>query len=259
MRATNATMTILLRAFVFSWLLVAAAGSASAQSASDALSASQVAIACGPSPALVAAPSGGMRILGAQDTLPRALFGPRDLVVVSGGTRAGVQLGQQYFTREAFAFGRYASTRQRSVHTTGWLRIVAVNDTTAIGLVDVACDGVLTGDYLEPFVAPAATADNQRADTSGDLDFSSLGRVIFGNQERRIGATGDFMLIDRGSAQGVAPGARFAVYRGLRTSGLPLVAIGEGVIVSTANTTSLMRITTTRDAIERGDYVVPRK
>jgi len=241
-------------------VLFAGGGAVSAQSPSDALSASQIAVACGPSSAPSGAPSrGDLRILGAQDSQPRALFGPRDLVVVNGGTQAGLQLGQEYFVRQPVVFGRYSRDRLRTVHTTGWVRIVAVNDTTAIALVDVVCDGVATGNYLEPFVAPAALLDSQRADSPGDLDFLSLGRVLFGDQERWIGGIGDFMLIDRGSAQGVAPGTRFAVYRDLGTAGVPLAAVGEGVIVSTADTTSLLRITTARDAIESGDYVVPRK
>ena len=42
----------------------------------------------------------------------------------------------------------------QTIHTTGWLRIVAVNDTTAIAQIEHVCDGVIAGDYLEPFVAP---------------------------------------------------------------------------------------------------------
>jgi len=54
-------------------------------------------------------------------------------------------------------------------------------------------------------------------------------------------------------------GRRVAVYRDLRSTGVPLTAIGEGVIVAMSDGTPMMRITSTRDAIQSGDYVVPHR
>jgi hypothetical protein len=39
---------------------------------------------------------------------------------------------------------------------------------------------------------------------------------------------------------------------------LPLASIGEGVVVTTGETMSVLRIVSARDAVYRGDYVVPR-
>jgi hypothetical protein len=239
-------------------VVVACAGGIHAQSEPRTLSASALAIACAPTLALTPAPEGALRIVGSQDSAPRSLFGPRELVVVDGGAQAGVQLGQEYFIRRQFAFGGPSRSRPQLLHTTGWLRIVAVNDTTAIAQLDSICDGVRTGDYLEPFAAPVEPASEAATLDFSSLDFSSLSRVMFGDEERRIGGTGDFMLIEYGAA-GVSPGTRVAVYRDLRTPGLPLVAVGEGVIVSFSNGTPLMRITAARDAVVSGDYIVPRR
>ena len=238
--------------------VLACPGLIHAQAGPVALSASQVAAACAPSLAATPSPQRALRILGAQNSEPRNLYGPRDLVVVSGGVQAGVQLGQEYFVRRTFVFGEYSAGRPKTTHTAGWLRIVAVNDTTAIALVDTVCDGVLAGDYLEPFVVPEASAASLRPGTPANLDFSSLGRVMFGDEERRIGAAGDFMLIDRFSGRS-APGTHIALYRDLQIPGLPLAAIGDGVIVSITNGTPLMRIISARDAIRSGDYAVPNK
>jgi hypothetical protein len=38
----------------------------------------------------------------------------------------------------------------------------------------------------------------------------------------------------------------------------PLTAIGEGVVVTTGERMSVMKILEARDAVQRGDYVVPR-
>ena len=236
------------------------AGSVYAQSASAALSASEIALACSPSLTVVPErrPVHTLRIAGAQDTVPRSLFGKSDLVVISGGVREGVQLDQRYATRREYVFGRMSKGQLQAIHTTGWLRVVAVNDTTAIAQIENMCDGVIVGDYLEPFVAPPpATAGSESDRTSAALDFSSLGRVVFGDEERRIGSTGDFMMIERSSAA-LAAGSRVAIYRDLETPGIPLTAIGEGVIVSIGDT-QLLRVTAERDAIRAGDYVVPHK
>jgi hypothetical protein len=234
------------------------AATVQAQSA-PVLSGPQAAAACAPSHGLPPAPLEGLRILGVQDTSPRLLYGPNDLVVVNGGMQSGVQVNQDYFIRRAFSFGwaPRAGTEPQSIHTTGWLRIVAVNDATAIGQIQSICDGVVSGDYLEPFVAPAVI-ENGAPSTPATLDFSSLGRVKFGDEERRLGAAGDFMLVEGGDVP-LTPGVRVALYRDLHVAGLPLAAIGEGIIVSVENGTPLMRISSAKDAIQTGDYVVRHK
>jgi hypothetical protein len=239
-------------------VVIAHAAPVSAQSAA-ALTAADVAVACAPSLTVVPdrPPEHSLRIVGAQDTVPRGLFGMRDLVVITGGTTDGVQLDQRYNVRRAYAFGRSTKGMLQTIHTTGWLRIVAVNDTTAIGLVEQVCDGVFAGDYLEPFVAPLPVTGGE-INTPANLDFSSLGRVLFGDEQRSLAGPGDFMMLELGRAD-MAPGTRVAVYRDLRTSGVPLTAIGEGVIVTVTNGAPLMRITSTRDAVRTGDYVVPHK
>jgi len=229
-----------------------------AQSA-PVLSASEVAAACSPSLTIVPErpPVHDLRVVGAQDTVPRSLFGMRDTVIISGGTNRGVQLNQQYAIRRAFKFGHTGKGYLQTIHTAGWLRVVAVNDATSVALVEQVCDGVIAGDYLEPFVAPAP-ATGGAINTTADLDFSSPARVLFGDEERRLAAPGDFVMLDSGAAY-IAPGTRVAVYRDLNTAGVPLVAVGEGVIVTVNNGSPVMRVTTTRDAIRSGDYVVPHK
>ena len=247
------------RVLVLSALVVAAsARGVHAQSAPRTLSPAEIAVACAPALAMTQPPADALRIVGSQDSELRLLFGTQDLVIVDGGTQAGVQIGQEYFVRRGFRFGRPPGARPQTIHTTGWLRILSVNQTTAIAQLDMTCDGVRAGDYLEPFAVPVMPADSATPRTFATLDFSSLGRVMFGDEERRIGGTGDFMLIQAGTVS-VTPGTRVALYRDLRTPDLPLTAIGEGLIVSVTNGMPLMRITAARSAVLSGDYVVVHK
>jgi hypothetical protein len=109
---------------------------------------------------------------------------------------------------------------------------------------------------LDPFVTPAPVAGGE-INTAANLDFSSLGRVIFGDEERHLAGPGNFMMLERGNAP-LAAGTRVAVYRDLRTPGVPLLAIGEGVIVSVGDT-QLLRVTAAKEAVAGGDYIVPHK
>jgi hypothetical protein len=233
----------------------AMSGSVSAQTDAPAMSPIEVRVAC--APPTTAEDSGAgqpLKLLGAQDTMARGLFGVRDLVVVNGGTAAGVQLGQRFYVRR-----NHRAMGLHSTRTLGWVRVIAVNESTAIAAVEHSCGGLLTDDYLAPFVPPVVPAGAERLDVSGEPDFASLARVVSGDEGRDTIATGEFAVIDRGSDEGVQPGARFAVYRDLHAAGLPLASVAEAVVVSTGPSQSVARIVGSRDAVRAGDYVAFRK
>jgi hypothetical protein len=230
-----------------------------AQSGAPALTPIETAVACAAPLTTDRSPLNAPRIIGGQDTTSRALFGPRDLLVIGGGTRAGVQLGQQFFVRRANHFGAPSDRRWQGIRTLGWIRVVAVNDSTAIAMIDHVCDAIAQWDYLEPFTAPVVPVDVDRDVATGDPDFTAIGRVMAGIEDRQTAGAGDFVLIDRGSDHGVKPGARYAVYRDIGSAGMPLAAIGEAVVLTAGKTMALTRITRARDAVLSGDYVAPRR
>jgi hypothetical protein len=243
----------------------------------------RIAVACGPQATTATVPSDAPRIAGMQGTSPRSLYGPRDIVVVDAGSSQGIQLGQRFFVRrneishDAAGPGPRvgsgwkgfvrrnmtsrggAAAAPQIVVTSGWMHIVAVDDHVAIGSIDVACDGVLQGDYLEPYVEPVTPADAGRTDSSGTLDFSTPAHVLFGDHGRWTAGVGDMMVADIGQSQGATPGMRFAVYRDMHQGGLPLAAVGEAIIVSVGSDTSLLRLTRATDVVETGDLLIPRK
>jgi hypothetical protein len=240
-------------------LAALAARPVAAQTETAPLSTMETAVACA-GPMLAEAPSPrALRVIGAQDSSPRALYGPRDLLVIGGGSGAGLQLGQQFFVRRANRFGAPPDRRWQGVRTLGWIRVVAINDSTAIASIDHICDAIAQGDYLEPYVAPVVPADSEGDSPVGDPDFGALGRVLSAADDRQSAAAGEFVLIDRGTDQGVKPGERYAIYRDVGAAGLPLAAVGETVVLTVGKSMALTRITLARDAIMRGDYVAPRR
>jgi hypothetical protein len=236
---------------------VGVVGAASAQTSERALTPLELAVACAPPPSLDV-PDKAAHVVGAQDTVSRSLFDPRDLIVLDSGAQSGIQLGQKYYIRRPL-FAEADRRHPRGISTLGWLSIVAVNDTTAIGTIDHFCGGVSRGDYLEAYTPPSIPAGADREEIGGELDFSTLGRVLSGTENHSAVGVGNLMLIDRGEDQGFKAGSRFAVYRDVRVGGLPLTSVGEGVVLSIGKTMSLAQITRSRDAVVPGDYVVPRK
>ena len=226
---------------------------ASAQPGDVPLSPLEIATACAPPPSLDDAPPHALRIIGSQDTTPRALFGDRDLLVINGGTSAGVQLGQQFFIRRTMTFG--GNRVSRGAKTLGWMRVVAVNESTAIALIDHVCGGIVINDYLAPFVVPQIPSAAESNETAGQPDFNALGHIVVGNEDRQTVAGGDFVLIDWGRAPAPAAGARFGIYRDVGVNGVPLASVGEGVVISVGSNMALTRVTRARDAAISGDVV----
>jgi hypothetical protein len=251
-----------------SFAIGAVTSSFAAQTEAPALSPMDVAATC------AAAPAPGhaehtLRVIGAQDVVTRTIYDDRDLLVIDGGSRAGLQLGARFFVRRSSTVGmRGAYGVASGTVTDGWIRIVAVNDTTALARAERVCGGsIFLNDYLDPFTAPVLPANADGSGTAGDPDFMALAQVVSGPDGHRTAASGEFVTIDRGTEQGIEAGARFDFYRdlthtgtvGRAPSGLPLTLIGEAVVVSATGSRSLARITRSRDAVQVGDYAVLRR
>jgi hypothetical protein len=216
----------------------------------------QTAAACASVP--VAEPSNAPRIIGGRDTAPKALYGPRDSVVIDAGATREIEVGQRFFVRRAM---RSVSGRApRGQDTSGWLTVVAVTERTAIATIDFACGGIAAGDHFEPYAPPVLPGGIDRTDARGELDFTVLAPVMYGDKGRSMGGGGDFMIAGIGQNQGVAPGARFGIFRDVhRSKELPLTTVGEAVAVSVSADHALIRLTETRDAVVVGDLLVRRK
>ena len=234
------------------------ASSASAQTDPAPMSSLETMVACSSPPSLIRPAAVTPRVIGAQDTVARTLFGPRDLLVVNSGLASGIQLNQRFFVRRQNRFGTAYGHHTLTSRTLGWIRIVAVDNATAIAAVEHSCDGIMAQDYLEPFVAPTVPADAEAA-AIGEPDFSVLSRVLAGKEDRAIAAPGDMVMIETGVGASLTAGTQMAVYRDVRVPAMPLASVGEAVVISVGPNVALARITRARDAVQTGDYLVVRK
>jgi hypothetical protein len=182
----------------------------------------------------------------------------RGILVVKRRPDDGLAVGQRLVTLrlhdEVAPFPRLGEG-YGDLRVTGWVTVRALDDINAMVEVDFACDSIEEGDMLEPFTAfvlPTAASDPVAP------DFSDRASILFGADHRSMFGDGDVMSIERGTLHGVVPGARYALYRDLR-NGMPLIHVGEAVVLQTAEQTSKVAVTQASDAIQPGDIAVPRR
>jgi len=241
--------------------VLAAASSVSAQfPASESLTPLQTAVACASPPFRATEPPDALRIIGSQDVVDRRVFGTPEVLVLSAGSNRDVKVNNLYFVRRLFRTAETLTDKlPHSVQTLGWVRVVSVNDSMALVNPEHTCTEIQIGDYLEPFVAPVVPDGTTMPPlVQGELDFDAYSRVLHGEAERRLIGMNDFATIDHGVDYSVRVGTRFAIYRDLKVAANPLKRIGEAIAVSVGPSMTLVRVTSTRDAIFAGDVMVPR-
>ncbi|PYR89152.1 MAG: hypothetical protein DMF84_26000 [Acidobacteria bacterium] len=222
-------------------------------------------MACAPM-SLPAAPNQALRVLGGYQR-GRLLFGPDEALIVNAGANQGVRQGQEYYVRRVVhdRFTRWTLGYQPiSIHTAGRVRIVDVQPDVSVAAVTQACDGVMYGDYLEPFVDPVLPPG---ASVIGQPDFEHSARIALGDERRQTGAPGSLMVLDQGSDAGLRAGQTLTIYRWsgqptpmmayygptLRGRG-PSVRVGTARVLSVQPRTALIRIESSREAVYVGDF-----
>ena len=175
------------------------------------------------------------------------------VVVLNGGTPQGLMPGQRFFARRLIgprAGETLPGNLVGSVHTAGWLTVIAADENSSLARVDYACDAVMSGDYLEPYADTTLPAVSQASDRT---DFSRLGRVLVGTDRNEMAGGGDFISIDGGSARGLAAGNRVAFYRD-RGNGTPLVELGTGIVMEVAADTAKVIMDRTHFVVRTDDF-----
>lgn len=228
-------------------------------------------VACAPSESKTA-PTGDLRVLGVQDTGIKDQMSPGDTIVVSGGSNAGLQPGDRFYVRRFIrTFGNMRGPDEQhplSVHTAGWIQILGVDTTLATATIVQACDGILLDDFLEPYVPPTVAA----RPIPGNMPvYDNMGHIRIGVDGSQAIAIGQMVTIDRGTNHGVVPGQRFLVFRDKRnmpvqtvgksatfvqaSSQIPLVEIGEVMVVSVRADDATVQVLAQKDAIFTGDLI----
>jgi len=221
------------------------------------LSPDTLALACAPA-GVTGQTATPLRITGGQDASTRRNYTTGDLVTMNAGATNGIRVGQEFFVRRLQANRNYESDAPGPTvaYTAAWVRVWAVEETMSLLTVTHACDAIEVGDYLEPFKLPDPVVPNPNTPKP---ERGNYARVMAGADLRSTFGRGDFFTINRGTQDGIKPGAQFVIYRDKKESQNFLFELGEAVAVSVGDHVSTLRATLSRDAFREGDYVAERK
>jgi hypothetical protein len=199
-------------------------------------------------------------IKGLHNVDPRLATGYKGAPLIIGRTPDdGLAPGQKYLTARLHNGGRDFPRDGEGfgdLRITGAITITATDDVNAMAEVNLACDSIEPGDMLEPHVELSLPLSAGSSDIVPD--FSDRAKVLFGSDNRSLVGLGGLVSIDRGTLHGTVPGTRYAIYRDNR-NGMPLVHIGEAVVLVTGELSSKVMITKSLDGIESNDVAVPRR
>jgi len=185
-----------------------------------------------------------------------------DIIYLDGGRAGGLTPGEVYSVvspqQEVFhpktrtLFGRY-------YHYTGRVRVLSVQEYTAIAEIIQACDPVLVGAALQPFEPepvplgrPTAMRPINYPTPAEQLQDTP---VILFSQDELVSLFEDHVVfIDRGSEDDVTPGDIYTIYR-MNRPGLPPMPIGEIAILSVQKRSATARIIEAKTAVYIGDPI----
>jgi hypothetical protein len=182
-----------------------------------------------------------------------------EIAVLNRRADDGLKTGQHYFVRRLYTGRTRGFPREGEgfgmVRTAGWLTVLGMDDVNALAMVDFSCDSIEAGDFLEPFSDLTLPTS---AEGLGAPMFDDRANILFGTDTTTSFGDGDTLNIDRGTVHGVAPGARFAIYRNVQW-GLPLVYVGDAVVLEQGELTSKVVLVTVKDVVQQGDVAVRRR
>ena len=200
-------------------------------------------------------------VVGSEEGSDKMAFGDRDLVYLNKGSNAGVKAGDLYTLHHvAYAVKHPASGKKlgTKIETTGWVKVILVQENTACAVVEQACVDVHAGDYLKPFEKVNVPMVVRRGpeECCSTENGKTMRHVVDLQDDVSIAGTGLFVTIDAGTDDGVAPGSVFSVYRTVYPSvPTPRNVVGEATVVAVRERTATAKITYARKEIMLGDQV----
>jgi hypothetical protein len=234
-------------------------------------------------------------VISGAESSQNIVFSSGDEVFINKGSGSGVKVGDVFLvTREETDPLRYPwfvpqQDLERAMGTyvadIARIRVVNVQQKTAVAEIVNSCDFVQRGDMIETFAErPAPTL--KPVDAKFDLYAAATGKpkamVVFGQNYASVTGAGRIVYINLGSGQGVKVGDYFRIFHyqdqhrenayapdsmsyrvyGLGSTprpysgdDLPRDILGEGVVLRVGPNAATVFITVSQQAIFAGDYV----
>jgi hypothetical protein len=194
------------------------------------------------------------QIFGSEEDGHKDGLATGDIVYLNRGSQDGVSAGDSFYTQREvdFTWGQDGSYIRR----TGWLRVLAVQEETALAEVVQACLDVQVGDYLTPFepipvpLLPMDDPPTRLTPETGRL----RGTIEASLDDLATLGQGYLVSIDLGHEDGVVPGNVFTIYRYVY-DGAPRKVLGTLAVLTVQREFSTARIMDSNDYILKGDLI----
>jgi hypothetical protein len=200
-------------------------------------------------------------LLGSEQGGDKVGLAERDIVYLSKGSNAGVKAGDLFsLHHEAYTVRNPASGKKlgTKIETTGWVKVILVQEDTACAVVEAACLDIHAGDYLRPFekVNVPMVVRRAPAECCAPANGKVARHVVDLQDDATIAGEGQFLTIDAGTDDGVAPGNVFSVFRIVYPSvPTPRSPVGEATVVSVRDRTATAKVTYSKYEVMVGDEV----
>lgn len=183
-----------------------------------------------------------------------------DVVYVSGGRESGLMPGSVFTIVRPSGVVKHPRTRKAMGELysyRGRLRVLSVQESSAIAEIVHSCHPILVGDLLKPFT-PEPVPLARRSGLIGVNDpveaekLNEAPSIVLSSEGLFSLGEGNMVYIDRGKVDELTPGDLFTIYRET-PPGLPPLVVGELAVLSVGENASLARILESRYTVHVGD------
>lgn len=185
-----------------------------------------------------------------------------DILYLDGGRQGGLSAGEVFTVispRQVVVHPKTNLLYGRYYHYTGRVRVLSVQENTAIAEIVQACDPVIVGSFLQPFEPEPVPLGRPTAmrpvNYPTPAEQLADAPVILFSQDELVSLFEDHVVfIDRGSEHDVTPGDIYTIYR-LNRPGLPPLPIGEIAVLSVHRKSATAKIIESKTAVFVGDLI----
>ena len=220
----------------------------------------QVTLQC--APYITAAPEDqSFHISGSEQGRDKIAFADRDIVYLNRGSSSGVKAGDVYNALRPLGKIKHPVTGRTlgtKIMVAGWLRVILAQENAATAVIEQACFEITDGDYLRPFEAltvplvmpypPPGRTEPPSGKARGYI-------VDLGNEKSLVAGAGHLATIDLGSADGVAPGNLFTIFRNEMPDAPTRHILGTLAVLAVRERTAVVKVMTSTGPIDPGDEV----
>jgi hypothetical protein len=191
----------------------------------------------------------------------RFLQSTGDIVYLSAGLDMGMAPGDEFLVLRPTGPVRHPDSGKPIAHFVqrlGRVRVVAVQPRSATAMVEMACDGMIVGDFLVPYrELPVPMIERiPLAQLATPFPNQLTGRVVVAEElDSNLAGAGDNVGIDLGHRQGVTAGDRILFWRPGEAEDLPRRILAQGVVLSTNGGGSVVKILESNSEVLPGDWV----